>query len=127
MLQQLLCEGYHPFAQTLLTERQAAQLPPFTYLTLINAEALNCDEPLQFLQGVAELAQKHMPAAINVLGPIPVLMERRAGRYRAQLLLRANVRRLLQDGLKQLVSHIAGLATARKVRWSIDVDPQEMI
>ena len=53
-------------------------------------------------------------------------MERRAGRVRAQLLLQARHRtdlhRLLSPWLLLLESSKLG----RKVRWSIDVDPQEM-
>ncbi|MGB6977392.1 MAG: primosomal protein N' [Gammaproteobacteria bacterium] len=126
LLQQLLREGYQPFSQTLLGERQAAQLPPFAYLTIISAEALQQQEPLQFLQVVAEIARANAGTEVQVLGPIPALMERRAGHYRAQLLLRSNLRRSLQDVLKQLINRISTLETARKVRWSIDVDPQEM-
>jgi primosomal protein N' (replication factor Y) len=127
LLQQLLREGYQPFSQTLLTERQAAQLPPFAYLTLINAEALQQQEPQKFLQAVAEIARANAGSEVQVLGPIPALMERRAGHYRAQLLLRSNTRRLLQEVLKQLINRITALAATRKVRWSIDVDPQEMV
>jgi primosomal protein N' (replication factor Y) len=126
LLQQLLREGYPSFSQTLLAERQAAKLPPFTYLGLINAEAVQQQQPLQFLQAVAELARTHAGTAVQILGPIPALMERRAGHYRAQLLLRSDTRPLLQKLLKQLITRMAALDTARKVRWSIDVDPQEM-
>ncbi|MCW8947304.1 MAG: hypothetical protein OQK80_07535, partial [Sedimenticola sp.] len=57
---------------------------------------------------------------------VPAPMERRAGRYRAHLLLQANQRSELQRLLPQWVSFLAGLKSARRVRWSIDVDPQEM-
>ena len=61
-----------------------------------------------------------------MLGPVPSPMERRAGRYRAQLLVQASQRstlhQLLHHWLPQLESHPLG----RKVRWSIDVDPLDM-
>ncbi|MCK4586598.1 MAG: hypothetical protein KAU29_04620, partial [Gammaproteobacteria bacterium] len=63
---------------------------------------------------------------VLLLGPIPAPMEKRAGRIRAQLLLqsssRADLHNLLTPWLQQLESSKLG----RKVRWSIDVDPQEM-
>ena len=55
---------------------------------------------------------------MQLLGPIPAPMEKRAGRYRAQLLFQAKQRKYLQQLLKAL--------TTRGVRWSLDVDPQEM-
>jgi len=53
-------------------------------------------------------------------------MEKRAGRFRAQLLLqaagRAALHRLLDRWLPLLEESKAG----RRVRWSLDVDPGEM-
>ena len=53
-------------------------------------------------------------------------MERRAGRYRAQLLLQCSQRAPLHRLLRQLAPQLEGLKEARKVRWSLDVDPMEM-
>jgi primosomal protein N' (replication factor Y) len=61
-----------------------------------------------------------------LLGPVPAPMERRAGRYRAQLLVQASKRAELQRFLSAWVPLLYGLEGHAKVRWSIDVDPQEM-
>jgi primosomal protein N' (replication factor Y) len=53
-------------------------------------------------------------------------MERRAGRYRAQLLLQSNRRGSLQRVLAALVRELEQDKTARRVRWSVDVDPADM-
>ena len=53
-------------------------------------------------------------------------MERRAGRYRAQLLLRAQTHVPLQRLLSAWVPLLEPLPEARKARWSIDVDPAEL-
>jgi primosomal protein N' (replication factor Y) len=53
-------------------------------------------------------------------------MEKRAGRFRAQLLIRTGSRAALQQLLTRLCPAIEGLRTARKVRWSVDVDPQDL-
>jgi primosomal protein N' (replication factor Y) len=50
-------------------------------------------------------------------------MERRAGRYRANLLLQASQRAPLQRLLAATLPELDELKQARKVRWSIDVDP----
>jgi primosomal protein N' (replication factor Y) len=53
-------------------------------------------------------------------------MERRSGRSRAQLLVQSPRRDALQRLLAAWVPALADLPQARRVRWSIDVDPQEM-
>jgi primosomal protein N' (replication factor Y) len=53
-------------------------------------------------------------------------MPRRAGYQRAQLLLAAPLRRDLHTALDALVPRLHGAPDARKVRWSLDVDPVEL-
>jgi len=50
-------------------------------------------------------------------------MERRAGRFRAQLLLQSQQRGALQRLLSTLVRQLEQSKEARQVRWSVDVDP----
>jgi primosomal protein N' (replication factor Y) len=52
-------------------------------------------------------------------------MARRAGRWRAQAMLRAESRSPLQRLLGEIVPKLDGLPDARKVRWSVDVDPAD--
>jgi len=65
-------------------------------------------------------------SVIKVLGPIPALMEKRAGYYRAQLLLHASQRTALQRLLNVLVPQINALKIPTKLRWNLDVDPYDM-
>ena len=53
-------------------------------------------------------------------------MARRAGRYRAQLLIQSSDRALLHAALADLRPALEDTRVARKVRWSIDVDPIEL-
>ena len=53
-------------------------------------------------------------------------MERRAGRYRGQLLLQAAARRDLQRFLPEFRAAVSALPAQRRVRWSLDVDPAEL-
>ena len=66
-------------------------------------------------------------AGVNLLGPVPALMERRAGRYRAQLLVESAGRPALQRFLDEWLTEVEGLPGARRVRWSLDVDPIEIL
>ena len=64
---------------------------------------------------------------VILLGPFPALMERRAGRYRAQLLVQANHRKQLQSLFAAAINTIENDKRANKVRWSIDIDPQDLM
>ncbi|KRT53711.1 primosomal protein N' [endosymbiont of Ridgeia piscesae] len=128
LLQTLVQQGYAAFAREALQERQLAQLPPFSHQALLRAEANQAELPLAFLQRAAELGrQAAQSRGIELWGPVPAPMERRAGRTRAQLLIQAGERRLLQGWLSGWLKQLRDLPEARRVRWSIDVDPQEML
>jgi primosomal protein N' (replication factor Y) len=62
----------------------------------------------------------------EVLGPTADWMERRDGRYRAQLLLQSQQRPALHAKIRSCLDALAEWPEARRVRWSIDVDPAEL-
>jgi primosomal protein N' (replication factor Y) len=123
LLQILVNGGYHAFAEGELELRQAAGFPPFAHLALLRAEAKHADPPMQFLQ-VAKAAAKDF--AIEASGPLPAPMPRRAGYQRAQLVLSAAQRRDLHIALEVVMPALYAAPDARKVRWSLDVDPVEL-
>ena len=127
LLRVLVLEGYRKFCEGALEERRLARLPPFASLALVRAEATQRDAPQSFLSDAEACASARPPAGVSVLGPVPSPMERRAGRYRAQLLVDATSRAALQRFLPGWIAELEALPSARKVRWSVDVDPQEMI
>jgi primosomal protein N' (replication factor Y) len=53
-------------------------------------------------------------------------MERKDGRYRAQLLFRSPQRAALHELVSRTLLEVRGAAEARKVRWNLDVDPLEL-
>ncbi len=121
---------YHALADTLLEERRMAGLPPFGHLALLRCEAMSMDKALAFLDECAAPFQQNSNVdddSVNLLGPAPAPMEKRAGRYRAQLLLQAPQRPALHGVLDALVRHARGLPSARHCRWHVDVDPTEMV
>ncbi len=126
LLMQLVNEGYLSFSENLLQERQTSTLPPYTHLALIQAEAVTSTYPLDFLNEVKQWANQ-LQTKVAILGPIPALAPRRAGYYRAHLLLQTKHRNDLHSLLKPLTSLIPTLASHRRVRWSLDVDPLEII
>ena len=110
-----------------LAEREAAGMPPYSYQALLRAEAHRERDPVAFLEQSLHLAKGLMAAGIEIWGPVPAPMERRAGRYRAHLLIQADQRPRLQALLGRWVPLLATCQSAARVRWSIDVDPQEML
>ena len=110
-----------------MAERREAHMPPFASMALLRAEAAQRQLPMQFLSAAYAIAQNNRPGSVELLGPIPAPMERRAGRYRAQLLFQADKRSALQQLLHTCIPLIEGLAEARRVRWSIDVDPVDTL
>ena len=126
LLEVLLRDGYARVARTMLAQRREAALPPHTHLALIRAEAVDAEAPSAYLAAVREAGESLADPKVLLMGPVPAPMERRAGRYRAQLLLQAATRPPLQELLGRMSPRMQELPGARRVRWSIDVDPQEM-
>jgi primosomal protein N' (replication factor Y) len=127
LLHVLLRDGYRALARRLLDERRQMGLPPCVSLALLRAEAAAAEAPLGFLEDARRQAAALDAPGVELMGPIPAPMERRAGRYRAQLLLHAAHRQDLQRLLERWVAQLGVIKSARRVRWSLDVDPMEML
>ena len=115
------------FANTALAERKAADYPPFARFVLLRAESARSGPPLDFLRSAVRVGKAQAARdGVRLMEPVPSPMERRAGRYRAQLLLAASNERQLHRFLDDWLARLEGLREATRVRWSVDVDPQEM-
>ncbi|OQX13659.1 MAG: primosomal protein N' [Thiothrix lacustris] len=126
LLHQLVGHGYTPFARQLLEDRKRWQFPPFGYQALIRASSTaSMEKALAFLEHVSQRLLAVDSAGIQRLGPIPAPLEKRANRYRAQLLLGSQQRAALHHALHQLLQQASHLPGRSGVRWSIDVDPIE--
>lgn len=126
LLTTLIREGYSSFARTALAERKEASLPPFSYQALLRVQAADAQMPKLFLHEVGRLAQEHSKGHAQVLGPVAAPMARRAGLYRYQLLFQSSRRSELHALLNELMPLIEKLKQAKKVRWSLDVDPVDL-
>ena len=130
LLVQLTEQGYFAFAEQALSERRAAGLPPFAHLALLRAEAHKPGQAEGFLDEACTAAERLLAEqglhGIELLGPVPAPMERRAGRYRAQLLLQASARAPLHRLISAWLLVLEQLPSGRQVRWSLDVDPVDL-
>ena len=61
-----------------------------------------------------------------VLGPTPSPLAKRAGKYRWQLLLQTQHRSLMQKLLTSAKPAIELLPNSKKVRWNLDIEPQDL-
>jgi len=135
LLQTLLTGGYHAFASAELAARAAADLPPFAHWALLRAESAGSEAASAFLRAAQQLLNQTKPmqsasndaaTQLQTSGPWPAPMPRRAGLHRAQLLLTSASRKSLHGALSQTVGAWYALPQARKVRWSLDVDPIDL-
>ena len=119
LLQSLALGDYRAPAQALLEERRAAGLPPVSALALLRAEAHQRPRIEKFLSTARDCA----PPGLSVSGPIPSLMERRAGFERAELWVQAPNRAQMQKQLGTWLAAVSKLPGAKSIRWTLDIDP----
>ena len=126
LLNILINNDYRAFAKQTLKDRQVALLPPCRYAILIRCESKTQEQNLEFLTEMTQVLRQNSEAnLIDIWGPIPAPMERKAGRYQAHVVL------LSQDRAKmhfysrqwwQLVLH----NKPSNMKLTIDIDPQEL-
>ncbi len=120
----ILDRGYLDYARDLMAEREAAAYPPAGFLAVLRANAQQRPQAEDFV--TAAMDRLGSPAEVELLGPLPSPMERRAGQYHLQVLLSARRRQPLHSLLDRCLPAIAELPQARRVRWSVDIDPQDL-
>lgn len=121
-------QDYERFARAALEERRQAGFPPFAYLALLRAESKKAGEAMSFAKGAARSARRAAAREkldVEVFDAVAPTLERKAGFERAQLLLRSGSRATLQSFLNGWKASLDA-SHERRVRWSLDVDPQEV-
>lgn len=125
VLRTVLESDYPDFVALGLAEREAAGLPPLTAMAVIRAEAGQQALPTEFLSGIRRATKSLVAAEVRIAGPVPATMERRAGKFRAVLMVSAERRGALADALLKILKAIEESPSRHRVRWHIDVDPEE--
>jgi primosomal protein N' (replication factor Y) len=121
----LAAHDYDRLAQALLRERQSLGLPPYSHLALLSAEARARSAVDAFLgqaydEGRALAASRALRC--DVYPPVAAALARRAGLERGQVLVQSARRAALHEFLPQWRA-VLERAGARRVRWTLDVDP----
>ncbi|MFW1940048.1 primosomal protein N' [Acinetobacter junii] len=125
MLTTLIEQDYRAVAKKMLSERKVAMLPPYRYAVLVRVESKDRDYSQQFLMEAAQGLSAISANIIEIWGPIPAPMERKAGRYRAHMVILSADRAKLHFYLRQWWQQVVHLPRQHQLRLSIDVDPQE--
>ncbi|MDT8448737.1 MAG: primosomal protein N' [Wenzhouxiangellaceae bacterium] len=123
LIRKLAAGDYLESARMLLAERRDAGLPPATRLAMVRAESRDPAHAQAFLRSVrVGLSDPE----IRVAGPVAAILQRRAGYWRFQLWLQADGPQPIARVMPALLARIEALPGASRVRWHVDVDPQEM-
>jgi len=127
LFEALSTHDYARFSLAALAQRREAGYPPFSFLALLRAESPRERGPIQFLAHARAIADG-LPHGkeLDVLDPVPAPMSRRAGRYRAQMLVQARERPVLHRFIDAWLAQLDDLPDAKRVRWSLDVDPIDL-
>lgn len=128
LLQDLVNNGYEHFAKFALKERQLTQLPPFCHQALIRFESSDQQKLQTFAEELTQRSNQynhehHCFVFPVIEAPIP----KRAGKIRMQQLLQATHRRPLHQLVHLLIEWLETAPSAKRVRWSVDVDPIDML
>ena len=125
LLQTLVTRGYAGFAGLLLSDRRNAHLPPYAHLALLGAEATSRETAEKFLREARD--QLNDNNGLNIFGPVAAPIEKRRGRYRSQLLIQSGNRNTLRKALAPWCRSLESMPGAKRTRWFLDIDPQDML
>ncbi len=125
-LQAMLSMNYADQARKMLTERTAAGMPPAGQLVVLRSDCDDSSHGEQFLQHLRDQAGNALPGGSQLIGPLPSPMQRRAGKYRCQLIILAPDRRAAHAAASLLVSLAEAAKARRDLKWTIDIDPQDL-
>jgi primosomal protein N' (replication factor Y) len=127
LMQALLRQDYREIATDLLQERRLLGFPPYARVVIFRADALELKQALAKLEEIrALLGQARHFQRLSSIGPIPALMTRRIGRYRAQLCLLSADFQVLRSVLGEAMPAIQEIASTPRVSWSVDVDAHDL-
>ena len=129
IFRQICAQDYPAFTKDCLRERSQASFPPYTFLALWRTEANSKEQSEQCLkkirtEGLNLLKTNNLE--LEIMDVVSSPMEKLAGRYRFQLLVRSQNRIQLHQLLKPWIKVVESSSWSNRIRWSIDIDPIDM-
>ncbi len=112
-----------------LARRHERALPPWAHLALLRVSGPDRDRAEDEAHRVAELLHEALRADSEarrvsvVIGPRPAIVERIAGRWRHQILLKSGTRAALHATLRRATAALDAAPLPSSVQLALDVDP----
>ena len=119
----LVRHDFDAFANKLLSEREQAGFPPYTYQAMLRCEAPQMKDSLDFLKRARSWPSIAEHDAVMLYDPVPMRLARRANLERAQLLIESASRPALQAFLTEWQPVLDALKKTPKSSWHVEVDP----
>lgn len=117
----LATNHYEAIIEQELEVRRQLQLPPTSYEAQLLVASAKPQAAEQCLQQLLTSAQW----SCHFIGPMPAILARKAGQFRAVLLFRSPHRSTLHQNVRHAVSWLDTYAKRHQCRWSVDIDPLE--
>ena len=130
MLMSLLSKGYYQVSQEILNERKLWNYPPFGAQALIRVSSDKQQAGNNFLNKLLKQLRyesDNFSDDIDLLGPIPSPLAKRANRYRFQLLVSSQKRGELHSLIDRVLSILLQYRRTGGVRWVVDIDPMDFL
>jgi len=119
LVQAVRSQSYQAFYNTEIPRREKHFEPPFSFLAWVTASALTPQDAFRCMY----LWSTEIDPGCEVRGPQPARLYRQSGRFRYQLILKADSRQRLKDALRSLSEkHPPG----KNIQLSITLDPLRM-
>ena len=123
-----LChQSYSELVTGILQEREMVRFPPYARVVTFQVDAVELALAMQKLDQLKQiLTELNTASPVKIIGPMPALMTRRIGRFRAQLSILSDNTQAIRQILQQLMTKIQGIRNTAKSRLTIDVDPLDL-
>jgi len=123
----MINEPFATQARGMLALRKQSGMPPFGQLLMLRTDCSDQAEGERFLQQLRRATESELPPDCHIVGPLPSAMPRRAGKFRSQLMVSGNNRRAIQQCANALVRQAESIKAGGGLKWSIDIDPLEIM
>ena len=126
MLNTIISQDYNAFFSEAILERKVPLWPPYSHLAVLHAQSTKKNSVFSFLNGIEKAGDSINLGNTMLLGPVSSPIEKKAGKFRGQLLLLNTNRKELHQFLHKLCLVIKNTNKASQVKWSLDVDPIDL-
>ena len=123
LMRALTNQSYGDIAANITQERKMLGFPPYARVVMFRADAMSLEQAVEKLDEIKRCLMTSVNRhGVKCIGPMPALMTRRIGRYRAQLCLISSDMRRLRRALSESMPEIETIKNTHLVKWVIDVD-----